>query len=140
MYIEERVEIDAPPERVWAVMSDVERWHEWTASITSIQRRESGPLRVGASARVEQPKVPAVVWVVTDLQPGRSFTWVAGNLLFRSAGSHTVEQRAGGGSVATLTVRSRGLLLPLLRSRFEALTREYVALEAAGLKRRCEAG
>ena len=117
-------------------MADVERWHEWTASITAIERRESGPLRLGASARVTQPKVPSVVWVVTDLQPGRSFTWVAGNLLFRSTGSHTVEPRLGGGSVATLTVRSRGLLLPLLRSRIEPLTRDYVALEAAGLKRR----
>ena len=67
MYVEERVEIDAPPERVWEVMADVERWHEWTASITAIERRESGPLRLGASARVTQPKVPSVVWVVTDL-------------------------------------------------------------------------
>ena len=39
-------------DRVWAVMSDIERWHEWTASITGIQKLEPGPLAVGLRARV----------------------------------------------------------------------------------------
>jgi carbon monoxide dehydrogenase subunit G len=58
MKIEMSTEIDAPSERVWEVMSDVERWHEWTPSITSIERLDEAPFgagsRAGASRRPSQ--------------------------------------------------------------------------------------
>ena len=71
------VEIDAVPDRVWEVMTDVERWPEWSETVTSVTRLDEGPLIAGSRARVEQPKLPPAEYVVTELLRGRSFTWVA---------------------------------------------------------------
>jgi len=71
------VGIGASPERVWAVMRDVERWHEWTSTVRSIRLRRRSPLRVGSRAFVRQPRLLPAWWVVTDLQDGREFRWIS---------------------------------------------------------------
>ncbi|WP_256092809.1 SRPBCC family protein [Micromonospora aurantiaca (nom. illeg.)] len=55
MRFAESVDIAADVERVWEVQSDVERWPEWTPSVTAARRLEPGPLLLGSTARLEQP-------------------------------------------------------------------------------------
>jgi hypothetical protein len=132
------VEISAPPEQVWAVMSDIERWPEWTASVTRIERLDGGPLAVGHRVRIRQPKLPPAVWRVTLLEPGRGFSWVTRSPGVRAIGSHWVEP-AGPGSRAHLSLRFDGILARLVARLTGELTTRYLALEARGLKERSEA-
>ncbi len=74
MQQEDSITIAASPARVWAVMSDVERWSEWTASIRRVQLLTIGSLAPASRARIEQPRLPAAVWEVTAIEPGRTFT------------------------------------------------------------------
>jgi uncharacterized protein YndB with AHSA1/START domain len=130
------VDIDAPPDRVWAVMSDIEKWHEWTASVRSISRREHGPIRPGHRAWVRQPKFPPALWTVTDVSE-RSFTWVSRAPGMVVTANHFVTP-VGTGSRATLSLHFADILGPLFGRLTRDINNRYLAMEAAGLKRRSE--
>jgi uncharacterized protein YndB with AHSA1/START domain len=131
------VEIAAPPERVWKVMTDVELWPEWTESVQSVKRLDTGPFRVGSRARVKQPKFLPAIWKVTELDPGRSFTWVTRSPGMVASGRHRVEPTARG-SRATLSVAYGGILAGLVAKLLAGITDRYLMFEAAGLKQRSE--
>jgi uncharacterized protein YndB with AHSA1/START domain len=137
MRVDVAVDISAPPEVVWAVLADVESWPEWTASITSVSSSSSGPLAVGARVRIKQPRLPATVWTVSELVEGERFTWTATNPGVSTRASHEVVGTAEG-SRATLSIEQGGVLGRLVGRLYSGLTRRYVQMEAAGLKRRSE--
>ena len=130
-------DIAAPPARVWVVMSDVDRWHEWTPSVTSIKRLGGRPLAVCARALIRQPKFPPALWKVAAINPGRSFTWVSVAPGLRVTGHHSVDP-APAGSRATLSLRYEGIFGPLLARMTRNITERYLNYEAAGLKARSE--
>jgi uncharacterized protein YndB with AHSA1/START domain len=131
------IDIAAPPERVWAIMSDVERWHEWTASIRSIRKTDAGTLKVGSGAWVRQPKLPPAFWRVTAIEPNREFTWINKAPGIIVTARHAVEPTARG-TRATLSINYDGLFHPLIVWMVGDLNDRYLALEVNGLKRRSE--
>jgi len=139
MDIERVIDIAAPREQVWTVMSDVERWPEWTRSVRSVERLDQGPFGVGSRARIRQPRFPVAVWTVTALEPGRSFEWRSSAPGLLSIGSHRVDTTGENVSRVTLSLTWSGVLAPVVRLLFGGLSRRYVGMEAQGLKRRCEA-
>ena len=133
------VEIDAPAERVFDVMTDVVRWHEWTPSITSIKRLDQGPLVVGSRALIRQPKFPPALWTVSRIVPGRGFEWVNRAPGLRVTGHHFAEP-LGQRSRATLALSYEGIFGGLLARMTEGITKRYLKMEADGLKARAERG
>lgn len=138
---ETSVDVDAPVERAWAVMIDLERMPEWTASIKRVRRVRGDGAAIGSRYRVEQPKLPPATWTITDLDgegvERRSFTWASGAPGFRSVATHSVAARTGGSRV-TLDIRTSGILGRLFWPLMAGITRRYVDMEAAGLKAAAE--
>ena len=134
---ETTIDINVPPARVWAIMGDVERWHEWTASITSVKRLDDGPMRVGSRARVKQPKLPESVFEVTTWNPARGFDWVTKSPGIHGLGRHAIEPIAHGSRV-TLSVTFSGPLTRVTTFFLGGLTDRYIRMEAEGLKRRAQ--
>jgi uncharacterized protein YndB with AHSA1/START domain len=132
------VTIAAPPAQVFAVLCDVERWPEWTHTMTRISRLDSGPLKMGSSAKVRQPKLPASVWRVTDVEQNRNFTWISRSPGLLSKADHLVEP-SGSGSKVTLSFEMSGLMAPLMARIYGKLIDEYVTIESQSLKKHCEA-
>jgi uncharacterized protein YndB with AHSA1/START domain len=133
------IDIDAPPQVVWAVWSDIERWPEWTASMSRVEPLGIAPLlAVGLRARVEQPKLRPAEWSVTEVDDGRRFVLVSKSPGLRVTATHDVEPR-GAGSCAVSTVEFGGLIGPLVGWLTRSLTQRYMAMEGEGLKARSEA-
>ncbi len=138
MITDSGIGIDAPASVVWDVFSDVERWPEWTDSVTSLVALDGPGLAVGKRFEIKQPRMPKLVWEVTEIAPGKSWTWVQ-----RSPGGLTVASHDVSATSATRTrVRQQldqrgpvGALVGLLMRR---MTRRYLELESQGLKRRSE--
>ena len=55
----ERFFTSATPERIWAILADVERWREWTPTVLSIEPLTAGGLRMGAKYRVTPAEAAA---------------------------------------------------------------------------------
>ncbi|HTM29757.1 MAG TPA: SRPBCC family protein [Vicinamibacterales bacterium] len=130
-------DIAAPPESVWPVISGVERWHEWTPSITRVTLLGSGAFAVGRRAFIRQPRLPPALWTVTEVVPGRSFTWVSVAPGLRVTGFHGVEP-APAGSRATLAISLEGLFAGMWWRLTRRITERYVNDEAEGLRARSE--
>jgi carbon monoxide dehydrogenase subunit G len=131
------VVIDAPPQRVWQVLSDVESWPQWTPSVSSIVRIDPGPLHVGQRIRIRQPRIPATVWTLTELVEQRSFVWRAGGPGATTTAHHQIEPSAAG-TLASLRLVQQGPLGLLFGALTSRLTRRYLEMETSGLKQRCE--
>lgn len=133
--------VDAPPEVVFAVLGDVERWPEWTPTVTRVERLDGAgaPLAVGSRLRIVQPKVPPAEWTVTALEPGRGFRLVSRSPGATVEANHRAEPTAAGDrSRVTLSVTFAGFLGRVVGWMMRGLNERYLAQEAAGLKRRSE--
>jgi hypothetical protein len=133
--VEVVTEIDAAPDVVWAVLTDLGAYPGWNPFITSL----GGRLEVGEQLTAvlaldgQQPRTmrPRVV----DVVPGRSFTWLGRIGLPRLFdGRHHFEVQALDGGRTRFVHRERlsGVLVPLFRSMLTGATpRSFVAMNEA---------
>lgn len=131
------IDINAPAARVYEVISDIDRWHEWTPSIGSIKRLDGDGFALGKRVLVRQPKLPPAMWTISTIEPGRGFAWVNRAPGLRVTGHHFVEP-TNSGSRATLALSYDGIFGGLLAKLTEGITKRYIEMEARGLKARAE--
>jgi uncharacterized membrane protein len=135
--LQHTVTVDAPPERVWAVVADVARWPERIPTVHAVERLDAGPLRVGSRTRLEQPRLPTAVWTVTELADGSSYTWESRSPGVTVTAAHVVEPHPDG-SRLTLSVNVSGPMSRIGWLMTRSLTKRYVETEAASLRRVAE--
>lgn len=90
MRIEHQTEIAAPPEAVWRLTTDVERWPALLEAMTSLRRLDDGPLHVGSRARIKQPGQPERTWTVTELEAPCRFVWETHGVGMRMVATHDI--------------------------------------------------
>ena len=138
MFNEDSVEIDALPQLVWDVFSDVERWPEWTASVTSLVGLDGPVLAVGKRFAIKQPRMSKLIWKVTEIDPGSSWTWVQRSPGVLVSARHDVIAQPGGRTLVRQQLGQRGVIGALVGRLMLKKTRRFLGLEAQGLKARAE--
>lgn len=134
----ECVDIDATVERAWSVLADLERWPEWTPSVTKVEPLDPGLPAPGWRVRIEQPKLTPATWTITEWDPPRGFVWVARRPGLRTIAGHELTARKDGCSL-TLALTFSGALAGIAAFASRRLIRHYLTLEARGMKARSEA-
>jgi uncharacterized membrane protein len=139
MITDSSVEIEAPAAVVWEVFTDVERWPEWTASVERLVALDGPGIAVGKRFEIEQPRMPKLVWEVTEVDSGRSWTWRQRSPGGTTFAVHELEAQGDGRTLVRQRIDQRGPVGVLVGVLMRRLTRRYLELEAQGLKGRCEA-
>lgn len=138
VHVERTIEINAPPETIWKVMSDVENWPEWTRSMRRIEKMGDAPFGKGTNYRVAPRGAPRGVWTVTECEENRRFVWESSTANSHAVAGHVIEPD-GAGSKVTLSVDVTGTWIVKVLGPLMALSiRRSVRQEAEGLKRRSE--
>lgn len=138
MITEDSIEIDAPAQLVWQVFSDVERWPEWTPSVTSLVARDGTGLAVGKRFAIKQPGMSKLVWKVTEIDSGESWTWTQRSLGVLVTARHWVIPQPAGRTLVRQQLDQRGVLGALIGRLMIKKTRRFLEQEAQGLKARSE--
>ncbi len=134
MITDSSVEIEAPARAVWDVFVAVERWPEWTASVERVVALDGPGIEVGNRFEIKQPRLPKLVWEVTEVEPGVSWTWRQRSPGGTTLASHVVVPQEAERTLVRQRIEQRGPVGVLVGVLMLRLTKRYLDLEAQGLK------
>lgn len=138
MTLDDTIHIEAPADVVWTVTEDIERWPEWTPTVTTARRLDDGAFGIGSRVRIKQPAQPESEWIVTEYVRGHRFAWTTRRPGLRMTASHEVSPHESG-AANVLRVDLSGVAAVALWPMFRIAIRRALTLENRGLKARCEA-
>ena len=139
MSISHSIDISAPTATVWGLTVAVEGWPDVSpTTMTSVERLDNGPLQVGSTARIVQPRQRPSLWTVTQLEPGRVFVWTTRVVTVVTTAIHRIEPTPHG-CRNTLSVELGGFGSGLVRRLVGRRIQEAIATENEGFRRAAEA-
>ena len=132
------IEIDAPPQRVWDALSDLEAWPARIETVDVVELLTPAPITKGSRVRLKQPKLPEGIWEITVWDAPSYFEWTQKTGGMTTVAGHRVDALGERRARLTLTLDMRGFLIPVVALFYRGLTDRYMNLEAEGMKRAAE--
>ncbi|HET7419998.1 MAG TPA: SRPBCC family protein [Candidatus Dormibacteraeota bacterium] len=135
---EASLDTSAPPDRVWQVWSDVDRWPEWNPDMKA--SRIEGPLRLGATGNIDTRSGGKHDVVVTHFEQGRSFELESTALPGTKMAIRATIAPSGSGSRITQGFEPRGVLAPIVGPMMGGQILKTFNAVLGGLKTKVESG
>ena len=133
------IEIHAPVQDVWSVLSDVVAWPQWTPTMSGVRAVSGERLAVGSSYVVSQPGLRDATYNVGSLQDGTSFTWSTSAVGVKTAAEHILTAVDHATTRVHLGIRMEGPLSAIVWMFFGRKVKQFVVTEAKSLAAVCEA-
>jgi hypothetical protein len=133
------IEIRATPQRIWAILTDAERYPQWNSTITRVDGRIALGERVTLHVTINPGRAFPVT--VAQLDPPSRMVWRGGLPLGLFTGERIFTLTPRGDGTVTFAMRESftGLLAPLIGRSIPDLQPAFDEF-AAGLRREAESG
>src|SRR5215831_15407091 len=108
------IRIQAPPKRVWALLTNAADFPRWNSTVTSIE----GPIALGRKLALRVPLAPNRVFKpkVTEFVPGQRMVWSDGAMpMFKGVRTYTLSPQPDGTTTFEMVEVFRGLMLPMIK-------------------------
>ena len=122
------VEINAAPEKAWALVKNVEEWPSWIPSLKKIEKVTKGPMDVGSRVLVVARSLITVnlLMTITEFVPGRRVVMEGKVLGVKMTRYYEMEPVAQNKAKLTAGGEVSGLLAFLVRRGGQKLSEEIV--------------
>ena len=127
------LECGAPRGAVWNVLADVQKWPDWTPTMTSVRAVGSAGLVHGNTFEVKQPGLAKAVFTVEACEEGSAFAWSTRSAGVSTIADHVLSDTTGGGTRIELLIRMSGPGVGLLWMLLGRKVRRFVDTEAESL-------
>jgi hypothetical protein len=128
--------INAAPERIWALLTSADDFPRWNSTVTSLK----GPIQHGQKLALTVPAAPGRTFTprVTKLDTGASMEWSDGMApMFKGVRTFTLAPKPDGSTDFSMVEVFSGLMLPLVKGSLPDFGPSFEAY-AADLKQEAE--
>lgn len=128
--------IAAPPERVWALLTNAADFPRWNSTVSKID----GTIQLGEKLALQVPAAPGRTFKpkVSQFEPNRSMEWSDGFApMFKGVRTFTLTPSADGSTTFEMKEIFSGLMLPMIKGSLPDFGPSFEAY-AADLKREAE--
>jgi hypothetical protein len=132
------INIQAPPDRIWALLTTAEAFPRWNSTVKSIE----GKIALGEKIKLVATNAPERVFnlAVSEFDPGRRMVWRDGAApMFSGVRTYSLTPKGDGSTDFAMAEVFSGLMLPMIAGSlpdFGPTFEQY----AADLKREAEKG
>lgn len=123
--------INAPANRIWALLTDAQAFPQWNSTVQSIE----GKIAPGQTIKLYVKVAPgrAFKLTVSEFVPDQRMVWSDGNFVFRGVRTYTLTPQADKTTDFTMAEVFSGAMLPLIAGSLPAFGPEFEKF-AADLK------
>ena len=121
LLLERTFDVAAPPARVWAHLTTVERWPSWARHIRTARLDPPGALTAQSRGEFVLSNGIRTTFAVTEFTAGRSWKWRGPFLGLAIDYDHVLEPLPAGGTGVRFVIEAEGFAVGVLGTLFAAV-------------------